>query len=445
MSVVLPVRDPAGLPLTLRRLPPVDEVVIVAEGRAAAAARSARPGAVVIAPTRPGPGNALATGLAAARGDVVVVLNGDGSTDPAEIPRFVDTLVAGADLALGSRYTPGGRDLTGSRWRRWADLILIWVVNVLLGTRRTDPGFGYTAFWRDTLAHLDLPDPAVRAGASWGEGPEIGPLLAIRPVLRGLRVAEIPCVAFPPIRRARREDRPRLRHWLRAALRERGDRRSYTPPPIVAPAPRVRHIDAGNGPGYRLEQTGPGYRITPEPTRGRHAADPAASGRHGVGPSAAGSRGTGPSAAGTRGTGAAAAGRFGPRAASERTTADVWRQADRRQPGEPIWGPPHRTAAPTRDLWRERRTRAHRSPNQPPAPLPAAHPEPLFGPDVQPRTAEDAWLPLPRAPRQPGEVGARRRRITGGRQSQPDLRVINGEGNDTTGGRRGRLRSVKKP
>ena len=48
-----------------------------------------------------------------ARGDVVVTLNGDGSTDPAEIPRFVSALVDGADVALGSRYADGGRDLTG--------------------------------------------------------------------------------------------------------------------------------------------------------------------------------------------------------------------------------------------------------------------------------------------------------------------------------------------
>jgi hypothetical protein len=131
--------------------------------------------------------------------------------------------------------------------------------------------------------------------------------------------------------------------------------------------------------------------------------------------------------------------------ADRRTTAEIWRQADRRVPGEPIWGPPRRDAAPARDLWRERRTTGHRSANQPTPPWPAAHPAPLGGPDVQPRPAENAWLPLPEAPKQPGEVGARRRRITGYRQSQPDLRVINGEGTDTTGGPRGRLRSVKKP
>ncbi|XVV10636.1 glycosyltransferase family 2 protein [Actinoplanes sp. CA-131856] len=560
MSVVLPVRDPAGLPLLLRGLPPVDEVVVVAEAGSAAAvaARSLRPGAVVVSPTRPGPGNALASGIAAARGDVVVTLNGDGSTDPAEIPRFVAALVAGADVVTGSRYVAGGRDLTGGRFRRWADLILIWCLNVLLGTRRTDPGFGYTALWRDAVDQLNLPDPSMRAGASWGEGPEIAPLLTIRPATRGLGVTEVPSVAFPPIRRTHRDDRPRLHHWLRTALRERANRRSHgrpssdtssfvtalratspsqpntssattsslpaaplspTKPSAAFPTATSFPTAASNvprvqyGPGFRLEQDGPGYRITPEPRstdrsrrrpnresrihegreggRGLMGRKGSASGGGAAGPrgwtsggNAAGPRGlaSGGSTGGPRGSASGSTGGYqgsasgggseggrglaggeglaghesgggtasgrgltggpgpagGPGLAGgrERTTAAVWRQADRRATGEPIWSPSHRASPPVRDLWRGQ--------NPPVAPYPASHPEPLFGPDVQPRAAEDAWLPLPRAPKQPGEVGARRRRIAG-RQSQPDLRVINGEGAGPAGGRRGRLRSVKKP
>src|SRR5690348_4899015 len=129
VTVVIPVRDPGGLPLTLRGLPPVDEVIVVSETPCAAAdagpaspldvaaiVRAARPDALVLRAGRPGPGNALATGLAAAGGDIVVTLNGDGSTDPAEIPHFVAALTAGADVAVGSRYRDGGRDLTGGRF-----------------------------------------------------------------------------------------------------------------------------------------------------------------------------------------------------------------------------------------------------------------------------------------------------------------------------------------
>src|SRR5436190_8113507 len=80
VSVVIPVRDPGGLAFMLRGLPAVDEVIVVSDGSAAdtaAAVRSARPDALVIRPGRPGSGNALASGVAASSGDVVVTLNGD--------------------------------------------------------------------------------------------------------------------------------------------------------------------------------------------------------------------------------------------------------------------------------------------------------------------------------------------------------------------------------
>ena len=55
-----------------------------------------------------GKGNALRTGFAAATGDVIVMLDADGSTDPSEIPMFVGALLAGADFAKGSRFLQGG-------------------------------------------------------------------------------------------------------------------------------------------------------------------------------------------------------------------------------------------------------------------------------------------------------------------------------------------------
>lgn len=216
VSVVIAVGDPGGLPSVLRGLPAVDEVIVVSAGSAgatAAAVRSARPDAMVIRPGRSGAGNALASGVAASSGDVVVTLNGDGSADPGEIPNYVAALTGGADVAYGSRYRPGGRDLTGGRVARWLDHLLIWLVNALFGTRRTDPGFGYAAFWRDAIDRLDLPDPSARHASAWGDGPEIQPMLALRPEARGMRVAEVGSVAHP---RRGRAERVGLRRWLKA-------------------------------------------------------------------------------------------------------------------------------------------------------------------------------------------------------------------------------------
>ncbi|WP_203734287.1 glycosyltransferase family 2 protein [Paractinoplanes durhamensis] len=228
-------RDPGGLPLMLRGLPVVDEVIVVSDGPAAETAalvRSARPDALVIRPGRTGSGNALASGVAASSGDVVVTLNGDGSTDPGEIPRYIAALTEGADVAVGSRYRPGGRDLTGGRFRRGTNLVLIWIVNTLFGTDRTDPGFGYAAFWRDAIDRLDLPDPSARHASAWGDGPEIQPLLALRPEARGMRVTEVGSVAYPRMSRA---ERAGLRHWIRVIAVEFKLRKGRHTAPAVDP------------------------------------------------------------------------------------------------------------------------------------------------------------------------------------------------------------------
>lgn len=283
VTVVIPVHDAAGLPLMLRALPPVDEVIVVAAPEAtdaAAAVRRSRPDALLVHPARPGLGAALACGIAAGSGDVVVTLNSDGSTDPGEIPRYVDALVRGADVAIGSRYTDGGRDLTDGRFRRWADLLLVWCVNVLFGTRRTDPGFGYAAFWRDAAARLDLPDPSTRAAAAWGDGPEIGPLLALRSAARGLRVAEVPSVAFPRMRRGGGSDRAGLRHWVRAAVTEysgRGRRiarhAAAEPAPATRPSPATPVFPPRSGANARPPGWPSGYSpaADPQPRSADHA------------------------------------------------------------------------------------------------------------------------------------------------------------------------------
>ncbi|MCY1145287.1 glycosyltransferase family 2 protein [Actinoplanes sp. Pm04-4] len=398
---MIPVRDPAGLRVMLHGMPPVNEIVVVD----LAGDLPEQPGALLVRPARPGAGYGLACGIRAARGDVVVTLNGDGSTDPAEIPRFVGALVDGADVALGSRYAAGGRDLTGGRFRRWANLLLMWVLNALLGTRRTDPGFGYAAFWRDAVPELGLPTsdapPSHGAahgagssrGAAWGSGVEIGAVLALRPAVRGLRVAEVPSVAYPPIRRAARADQLRLRHWLRAALRERRSASTVRP---AAPRPRAAVNEVAYYQGKRVNETGAGRRALD-----RRAVEALAAGQQ----------------------------------SSERLAgADGWEQADRRAV-RPLWASAGRRPAA-----------AHHLSNGAPPVWRDGHPERLGGPDTQPRPGSAPWqVGGTTQPAFRPEVGSRRRRIAGVRQSQPDLRVINGEGAGTATGRRARLRSVKKP
>jgi glycosyltransferase involved in cell wall biosynthesis len=144
--------------------------------------KALRPDARVILQNRRGKGNALACGFAAATGDIIVMLDADGSTDPAEIPRFLNPLVEGADFVKGSRYLDGGgsTDITGLRSA--GNKALGASVNVLFGTRYTDLCYGYSAFWRHCLPQLQINC----------DGFEVETVLSIRAAKAGFNVIEVP-------------------------------------------------------------------------------------------------------------------------------------------------------------------------------------------------------------------------------------------------------------
>src|SRR3954451_1315880 len=113
VTVVIPTLNEApNLPWVFSRLPETLHEVIVCDGRSrdntVEVARALRPDVRIVLETRLGKGAALQAGFAAATGDIVVMLDADGSPDPGEIPAFVAALVAGADFAKGSRYLDGG-------------------------------------------------------------------------------------------------------------------------------------------------------------------------------------------------------------------------------------------------------------------------------------------------------------------------------------------------
>jgi glycosyltransferase involved in cell wall biosynthesis len=105
VTVVIPCRDEAvALPTVLTAIPAGFHTLVVDNGSTDATAEIARLcGAEVVSETRPGYGAAVQAGIAAARTELVAVLDGDGSMDPGELPPLVELVRAGADLAVGRR------------------------------------------------------------------------------------------------------------------------------------------------------------------------------------------------------------------------------------------------------------------------------------------------------------------------------------------------------
>ena len=201
VSVVIPAKNEAqNLPQVFQGIPIGRYEIILVDGDSTDdtvdVARSLRPDVTVIGQTRKGKGNALACGFAIASGDFVVMLDADGSTDPAEIPRFIEALKQGADFAKGSRFMPGAGSSDISRLRQCGNFWLNKIVNVAYGTRYTDLCYGFNAFRRECLAVIDLEPTDVEGADSttmlWGDGFEVETLINVRIAKAGLRVAEVP-------------------------------------------------------------------------------------------------------------------------------------------------------------------------------------------------------------------------------------------------------------
>ncbi len=202
ISIVIPARNEArNLRIVLPELPEVHEVILI-DGNSVdgtvEAAREMMPDIKVVQQTRRGKGNALACGFAAVTGDIIVMFDADGSADPAEIPRFIEALMDGADFAKGSRYAKGGGSEDITRIRSLGNHGLSMLANAVLRTNYTDLCYGFNVFWADVLRDLDLPDHRIRpidpAVMLWGDGFEIETVINCRIAFAALRTAEIPSV-----------------------------------------------------------------------------------------------------------------------------------------------------------------------------------------------------------------------------------------------------------
>jgi hypothetical protein len=186
VSVVVPaMNEERNIGHVLSRLPDDLFEVILVDGNShdgtIEAARRARPGIRVLSQTGRGKGDAFRTGFAAVHGNLVVMLDADGSADPAEIPRFVEALEAGADFAKGSRFLPGGGSADITALRQAGNWVLSGTANLLHGTHFTDLCYGYNAFWARCLPFIALDAP----------GFEVETLINLRIASAGMKITEV--------------------------------------------------------------------------------------------------------------------------------------------------------------------------------------------------------------------------------------------------------------
>ena len=187
VSLVIPALNEAkNLPFVLPRIPQWISEVLLVDGHStdntAEVARQFIPSVRIIAQPGHGKGDALRAGFAAARGDIIITMDADGSNDPAEILAFVALLRTGADFVKGSRFVQGGGSSDMTIIRQAGNWFLMMITRLALGCNFSDLCYGYNAFWVQCLPALN-PDV---------DGFEVEACLNIRALAAGLKVAELP-------------------------------------------------------------------------------------------------------------------------------------------------------------------------------------------------------------------------------------------------------------
>jgi hypothetical protein len=218
VTVVIPAHNEArNLPFVLRELPDLVTEVILVDGHSTDAtievAKVLWPDIVIAEQQGRGKGDALRAGVALSQGEIVVLMDADGSTRPQEIELFVAALISGnADYVKGSRYLSGGGSEDFTPLRRMGNWYLNTCANLLYHTHFTDFCYGFNAFWRECIPVIPIEC----------DGFEVEAQLNCRAVRSGLRIIEVPSIERP---RQHGESHlmPLRDGWriLRAILRER--------------------------------------------------------------------------------------------------------------------------------------------------------------------------------------------------------------------------------
>ncbi|OGO03659.1 MAG: hypothetical protein A2Y91_04965 [Chloroflexi bacterium RBG_13_54_8] len=184
-ALICALNEVDSLPHVLTKLPTwVDEVLLV-DGHSTDGtveiAKKIRPDMKILCQPGRGKGDALKYGVRQASGDIIITLDADGANNPDDMPKFVEPLLNGYDVAKGSRLVYGRP--TDMRRHRWVgNKILVLTINLLYGTRFTDICSGYNAFWKKAFLCLDLANDSFQMEQE----------MLVRATKAGLKIVEIP-------------------------------------------------------------------------------------------------------------------------------------------------------------------------------------------------------------------------------------------------------------
>jgi len=200
VSVIVPVKNESGaIKLILDKMPNYVHEVIVVDGNSTdntveIAQAHPRVDKVIIQQSR-GKGGALSAGFAKATGDLIAIIDADGSMEPSELSDYIEKFPQ-YDVVKGSRYLQGGGSTDLTAIRSVGNKALTALANFLFKQKWSDMAYGYAVFSSKAVEELALTNydkmGSFFGHKSYGQGFEIETLMFTRAARRGMKICEVP-------------------------------------------------------------------------------------------------------------------------------------------------------------------------------------------------------------------------------------------------------------
>ncbi len=162
------------------------EIVVVDSSTDKTPSIARRLGARVIRQKPQGYGIALRAALLAAKGDILITTDCDGTYPMEKIPLMVSLIQSGYDVVSASRFKGKGRISSMPLLNQFGNRMFALLANILYGTSITDITTGMRAFRREVIHSFD-----------WTENVGLSLELLFRPACAGFKIAEIP-ISYKP-------------------------------------------------------------------------------------------------------------------------------------------------------------------------------------------------------------------------------------------------------
>ena len=191
--IILTLNEIEGVRTLYDRIPfdAVDECFVVDGGSIDGTVEFFRERGIKVVPQEiEGRGEAFQIAVREAKGDYLIFFSPDGNEDPGDIPKLLELLAMGYDIAIASRFLSGSQneeDDLRFPWRAWANRAFTFIANIIWNTNRnyiTDTINGYRAIKKEAFNKLNISAP----------GFVIEYQMSIRAMKLGLKVVEIPTV-----------------------------------------------------------------------------------------------------------------------------------------------------------------------------------------------------------------------------------------------------------